>query len=329
VLFFTFYFLLFPSYTAAQLAKAVEAVGLTVADIDRSVEFFSNVLSFEKVSDVELFGGEFDRLYGVFGARVRVVRMKLGEELIELTEYLTPRGRPLRADSRSHDHWFQHIAIVVSDMDRAYAQLRAHRVKHTSTAPQRIPDWNRAAAGIRAFYFKDSDDHNLELIYFPPGRGDLKWQQRNGRLFLGIDHTAITVAATERSLRFYRDTLEMRVAGESVNYGVEQERLNLVFGSRVRITGLRAPSGPGIEFLHYLTPADGRPTPLDTRSNDLWHWQTVVRVGSASRVAEKLNGGPVRFVSAGIATTPDRVLGFNQAFVIRDADGHALRLAER
>lgn len=97
----------------------------------------------------------------------------------------------------------------------------------------------------------------------------------------------------------------------------------------MRITGLRAPSGPGIEFLHYLTPADGRPTPLDTRSNDLWHWQTAVRVGSASRVAEKLNGGPVRFVSAGIATTPDRVLGFNQAFVIRDADGHALRLAER
>jgi catechol 2,3-dioxygenase-like lactoylglutathione lyase family enzyme len=313
----------------AQLAKSVETVGMTVSDMERSVEFFSKVLSFEKVSEVELFGPEVERLQGVFGARLRRVRMKLGDEAIDLTEYLTPRGRPVPRDSRSHDHWFQHIAIVVSDMDRAYAQLRAHNVRHTSTGPQRIPDWNRPAAGIRAFYFKDPDEHSLELIYFPAGKGDPKWQQKSGRLFLGIDHTAITVADTERSLRVYRDVLGMKIAGESENYGPEQERLNLVFGSRVRITTLRALSGPGIEFLHYLVPSDGRSAPPDTRANDLWHWQTTVRVGSASRAAEKLKGGLVRFVSSEIATTPDRVFGLNQAFLIRDADGHVVQLLER
>ena len=71
-----------------------------------------------------------------------------------MTEYLTPRGRPIPVDSRSNDQWFQHIAIVVSDMDKAYQQLRAHKVQHTSTGPQRIPDWNKAAAGIKAFYFR-------------------------------------------------------------------------------------------------------------------------------------------------------------------------------
>jgi catechol 2,3-dioxygenase-like lactoylglutathione lyase family enzyme len=312
-----------------QIVKSVEAVGMTVSDMDRSIEFFSKVLTFEKVSDAEIFGADYERLQGVFGARMRVVRMKLGDEAIELTEYFTPRGRPVAADSRSHDHWFQHIAIVVSDMEKAYAHLRAHKVRHTSTGPQRIPDWNQAAAGIRAFYFKDPDDHNLELIFFPPGKGDPKWQQKNGRVFLGIDHTAITVADTERSLRFYLDILGMRLAGESENHGPEQERLNLVFGSRVRITGLRAQSGPGIEFLHYLTPPDGRPTPVDTRANDLWHWQTAVRVGRAEMAAEKLKSGRVRFVSHGIATMPDRMLGFNKAFVIRDADGHGLQFIER
>ena len=312
-----------------QIVKSVEAVGMTVSNMVRSIEFFSKVLSFEKVSDAELFGPEVERLQGVFGARMRVVRMKLGEEAIELTEYFTPRGRPVPADTRSHDHWFQHIAIVVSDMDKAYAQLRAHKVRHTSTGPQRIPDWNQAAAGIRAFYFKDPDDHDLELIYFPPGKGDPKWQQKNGRVFLGIDHTAIAVADTERSLRFYRDILGMRLAGESENHGPEQERLNLVFGSRVRITGLRAQAGPGIEFLHYLTPTDGRPTPVDTRANDLWHWQTAVRVGRAEMAAEKLKSGRARLVSHGIATMPDRLLGFNKAFVIRDTDGHGLQLIER
>jgi hypothetical protein len=80
----------------AQLVKSVEAIGMTVSDADRSVEFFSKVLSFEKVSDVEVHGAEFEKLQGVFGLRMRVVRMKLGNEFIDLTEYLAPQGRPFR-----------------------------------------------------------------------------------------------------------------------------------------------------------------------------------------------------------------------------------------
>jgi len=313
----------------AQIVKSVDAVEMTVSDMDRSVEFFSKVLSFEKVSDIEVAGSEFERLQGVFGARMKIVRMKLGDEIIELTEYLAPKGRPIPVDSRSNDQWFQHIAIVVSDMDKAYQQLRAHKVQHTSTGPQRIPDWNKAAAGIKAFYFKDPDGHNLELIYFPSGKGDPKWQQTNGRLFLGIDHTAIAVSDTERSLQFYRDILGMKLAGESENYGTEQEHLNNVFGSRVRISGLRAQSGPGVEFLDYLTPRDGRPTPVDSRANDLWHWQTAMRVGRADAAAEKLKAGRVRFVSPAVTTIPDRALGINKGFLVRDPDGHGVQLIEK
>lgn len=314
---------------SAQLVKSVDAVGITVSDIDRSVEFFSKVLSFEKVSDIEVMGSEYERLQGVFGARMRIVRMRLGEEFIDLTEYLTPRGRPIPVDSRSNDQWFQHIAIVVSDMDRAYQQLRAHKVQHTSTGPQRIPHWNKAAAGIKAFYFKDPDGHNLELIYFPSGKGNPKWQQSNGRLFLGIDHTAIAVSDTARSLDFYRDVLGMKLAGESENYGTEQEHLNNVFASRVRISGLKAPSGFGIEFLDYLTPRDGRPMPPDTRANDLWHWQTAIRVARADAAADKLKSARARFVSPGVTTIPDRALGIAKGFIVRDPDGHGLQLIER
>ena len=324
-----FTFLLFTSTALAQLVKSVDAVGMTVSDMDRSVEFFFKVLTFEKVSDIEVAGSEYERLQGVFGVRMRIVRMRLGDELIELSEYLAPRGRPIPADSRSHDQWFQHIAIVVSDMDKAYQQLRANKVQHTSTGPQRIPDWNKAAAGIKAFYFKDPDGHNLELIYFPPGKGDPRWQQTNGRLFLGIDHTAIAVSDTEQSLQFYRDMLGMKLAGESENYGTEQEHLNHVFGSRVRISGLRAQAGPGVEFLEYLTPRDGRPTPPDTRANDLWHWLTVMRVDRAEAAAGKLKLGRARFVSPGVATIPDRTLGINKAILVRDPDGHGVQLTEK
>src|SRR5207244_6395751 len=108
----------------------------------------SKALTLEKVSDTEVAEESYDHLESRFGLRMRVVRMRLGDEFIELTEYLAPKGRPIPVDSRSNDRWFQHIAIIVSDMDRAYAQLRQAKVQHASSGPQRLPDWNKNATGI-------------------------------------------------------------------------------------------------------------------------------------------------------------------------------------
>jgi catechol 2,3-dioxygenase-like lactoylglutathione lyase family enzyme len=264
----------------------------------------------------------------VSGARVRVVALGLGRERIGLTEFLTPRGRPIPTDARSHDLWFQHVAIVVRDMDEAYRLLRVHRVEHVSTAPQRLPDWNPDAGGIRAFYFRDPDGHNLELIWFPPGRGDPRWQTAGTDLFLGIDHTAIAVRDTEDSLAFYRDQLGLEVAGASENWGTEQEHLSQVYGARLRITGLRAAAGPGIELLEYLTPRDGRPAPADLRPNDLLHWETTLHVDDARGAAGKLRAAGAGRISTDVVELPGRPLGFGRALLVRDPDGHAVRLTE-
>jgi len=319
---------LVPGAEAQGLVRAVGPIGVTVGDMERSIAFYSRVLDFEKVSDVEVWGPDWERLQGVFGLRMRVVRMRLGDETLELTEYLTPRGRPVPADSRSHDHWFQHVAIIVSDMDRAYARLRAHRVEHASPAPQRLPDWNPNAGGIRAFYFKDPDGHALEVLWFPPGKGDARWHRPGDRLFLGIDHTAIVVADTARSLRCYRDTLGLRVAGESENHGPEQERLNNVFGARLRITTLRAPTGPGVEFLEYLTPRDGRATPADARANDLAHWQTSLVAGSADAVFRAAREDACGRLSPEVVAPAEPALGFARGVLLRDPDGHGLRVEQ-
>jgi catechol 2,3-dioxygenase-like lactoylglutathione lyase family enzyme len=311
------------------IVQSVETIGMTVFDMDRSVDFFTKVLSFEKTSDLEVAGSEYERLQGVFGARMRVVRLKLGDEFIDLTEYLAPKGRPIPADSRSNDRWFQHIAVVVSDMDKAYRRLRAHKVKHASTGPQTIPLSNKGAAGIRAFYFKDPDGHNLEIIHFPQGKGDPRWQMTNGKLFLGIDHTAIVVSDTARSLGFYRDLLGLKLAGESMNHGIEQEHLNNVAGARLRISGLRARTGPGIEFLEYLAPRDGRDAPADTRANDLWHWHTTLATTSAARAEREIRGARGRIVSPSVIEMPDKSLSFAKGFLARDPDGHGLQLIEK
>ena len=307
----------------------VDAVGMTVADMDRSVEFYSKVLRFEKVSDVEVAGSDYEHLVGLFGVRMRVVRMKLGEEFIELTEYLAPRGRAIPEDSRSNDRWFQHIAIITNDMDRAYQWLRQNKVEHASSGPQRLPDWNKEAGGIRAFYFKDPDRHVLEILQFPPDKGDSKWHRASEALFLGIDHTAIVVIDTEASLKFYQGFLGFRVAGESENYGDEQEHLNNVFGAHLRITSLRAPSGPGIEFLEYLAPRGGRAKPADERSNDLIHWQTKLITPDTESAFRSLVPGKFKLVSSGLIALPDTKLGFRRGFLVRDPDGHVMELVEK
>jgi catechol 2,3-dioxygenase-like lactoylglutathione lyase family enzyme len=305
------------------LVTGVDSVTIVVSDLDRSVAFYGEVLSFEKVGEYEGAGEAWERLEGVFGLRMRAARMRLGSEEIELVEYLAPEGRPIPPDARSNDRSFQHVAIIVSDMDRAYAWLRKHRVRHASSGPQRLPDWNPNAGGIQAFYFKDPDAHALEILAFPPGKGDPRWQAGD-RLFLGIDHTAIVVGDTEQSLRFYRDALGMRVAGESENHGVEQEHLNAVFGARLRITALRAGKGPGIELLEYLAPRDGRPRPPDLKSNDIAAWQTRLQTGDLEGAWSALRDAHAAFLSPGPVTLPpaERKAGFGSGLLAADPDGH-------
>src|SRR6266498_4431410 len=314
---------------SAQSPKiAVESIGMTVSDMDRSVEFYS-ALTFQKVSDIEVLGEQYEHLEGVFGARVRIVRMQLGNEYVDLTEYLAPRGRPIPLDSRSNDLWFQHIAIVVRNMDQAFEKLRALKVQFVSTGPQTLPPSIKAAAGIKAFYFRDPDQHNLEVISFPPGKGDPRWQKKTDNVFLGIDHTAIGISNTDASLKFYRDLLGLRKAGESENFGTEQEHLNQVFGAHLHITGMRSDAGPGIEFLEYLAPRDGRTRPADVHANDIVHWQTIVATDDIDLLAKKLRDAQVRFVSSGVVALPKQKVGFSKGALISDPDGHSLLLIQR
>jgi catechol 2,3-dioxygenase-like lactoylglutathione lyase family enzyme len=304
--------------------KKVGAIGITVSNMEKSMQFYRGVLGFKKISDKEFYGEPYEKLQGIFGLRMRVVRMQLGAEQIELTDYLTSGGRSIPENFRSNDLAFQHIAIAVSDMDKAYAVLRKHMVMHVSTGPQTIPASNVAAAGVKAFYFHDPDMHNLELIYFPKGKGRAKWQTIKGRLFMGIDHTAIATSSTASSLQFYEGLLGIMRKGDSWNMGMEQAHLNFVEGASLHITGLRSPAGPGIEFLEYLEPGPGKVYPADSRTDDIWHWQTRLLVDDVQSLYKKLQLAGYTFISKGIVSLkPGKGKEIN-AFIVRDPDGHAM-----
>lgn len=315
--------------SALARALVLDSFALTVSDLDRSIAFYEDALNFRKISERTIADRNYDYVTGVFGTRLRTAVLQLGDETIQLEQFVSPAGRPIPVDSRSNDLWFQHFAVVVADMERAHEHVQTFGVQSISSAPQTIPESNRGAAGIKAWKFRDPDGHPLELLWFPPDKGNAKWQRAGARLFLGIDHSAITVSSTERSTAFYRDLIGLEVLGGGVNSGSTQEQLDNAFGAVVRITGLRPerPDGPGLEFLQYLTPTGGRAAPSDARSNDLAATRVVVEVDDLRALVDKLQRNGVTFVSPDIVTVAD--LPFRLYLAVRDPDGHAVLLVQR
>ncbi len=261
--------------TASCAAPSVEikAVEVTVSDLSRALAFYTNVLQFQVASQQEEAG-------------LVTASLRLGEETLILRDYAAT-GRTIPETLTSNDRSFQHLAIVVGDIDTAYAHLLRCGTRIVSAGVQRLPDWNFDAAGIRALYFRDPDGHFLELIQFPGNKGEPRWHRRSPRLFRGIDHTAIVVSDLKRSVRFYRDVLGLTITGESFNYGAEQELLTRVPGSRVRITSFRGAKGPGIELLHYEAPGLAHGLSAEIEPGDLSAWRINLHTGrpDAARAA--------------------------------------------
>ena len=323
----------------------LEAVSFSCGDAEACAAFFCCQLGFRRLDAIDP-GPDYAALVGLPGAQLKLVRLALGQEHLELLEVreLAPGqrpGRPFPSDARSNDLWFQHICIVVRDLNQASAGVREGIASGTiapiSSAPQRLPDWNTAAAGIEAFKFHTPEGHSLELLAFPTGKGDARWHEKSEPgVFLGIDHSAIGISDSNRSCRFYDELLGLRLGGDGVNHGPEQDGLDGLAGTQVRITGHRCPSGAGIECLDYRSPSGGRPMPSDLKAQDRAHGQIRLLVGDHAEQLEELAaqvesyGGQV--LSPGVITLPAAAasqLGFRAGLQIADPDGHRLQLVVR
>ena len=257
-------------------------ISRVVADLDRAEAFYARGLGFQRV-DAGPCEPWLAEVLGLTNAVLEQVVLRLGAQEIALVR-CTPPGAAYPADSQSDDLWFQHFAVVADDMAAAYARLSAQSLVAISTdGPQALPARN---GGVIAFKFRDPDGHPLELIQFPQGQGRKLWQTMGVGPFLGIDHTAIGVAATARSARFYR-RLGFQVIARSLNHGPAQAALDGIPSSYVHVTGLRSDDGPtpGIELLAYDPP--GRPAGSTSADAILTDWITIGMPGRRRRVARR------------------------------------------
>jgi catechol 2,3-dioxygenase-like lactoylglutathione lyase family enzyme len=305
----------------------ISRISFTTADAYRLASFYRQAFGFEAMETEHHGGTSFARLAGVEGAQARALALRLGAQTIELLAFRR-HGAPYPADIGCDDPRFQHIAIVVADMEAAYLRLRACAgwTAITRPAPQRLP---ASSGAVTAFKFRDPEGHPLELIAFTPDNVPPRWRQaphRDGPC-LGVDHSAIVVSDTARSVAFYQQLMGFSVVGRSLNRGREQEQLDAVPGAVVEVTALDpgAENPPHLELLCYRSPGPPRGTRAALRSNDIAATRLALEVDDVPALEPRLAAARARSISAGTVALRDN----RPALLVRDPDGHALLLVGR
>ena len=208
--------------------------------------------------------------FGPRAGRAEITPFLLGRERIEIIHFPDAPLRHKVDPGPSNTLWFQHVAIVVRDLLRAAERL-APVVTPISAAPQYLPN------GVGAWKFRNACGHAMELLFFPEGMGDPRWHQSGESLFQGLDHSAIAVSDSDRSLRFYVRELGLELRYASYNQGVEQQRLDDLDAAEVVIHGVGGRSGCGVEFLRYVQPEPIGPSSVDLQPQDALYAQILVR----------------------------------------------------
>ena len=239
--------------------------GLTTANASLLAQFYEDAFGCRRAAAEHVSGVDFEQLMNVEGGAERVT-LFLGREAIELVQFDNP-GRPYPANSSASDLIFQHFAIVVSDMTKAFQRLCTVEgwSSITQGGPQRLP---QSSGGVTAFKFRDPEGHPLELLAFPTKNTPPNWRTgRTSDIFLGIDHSAICVSDTAVSIVFYED-FNFQVCGNSLNCGAEQEKLDDIPEVRLDVIAIASTDPtPHIELLCYRLRLPQ--TPAVTNSNDI------------------------------------------------------------
>jgi catechol 2,3-dioxygenase-like lactoylglutathione lyase family enzyme len=248
-------------------ASRLSTMSLTVADLPRAERFYRDGLGFQRVAETRFDRVHYARLLGIDGLRARSVDMRLGRQTVELVLF-DPPGRPYPAGGTSADLWFQHFAIVVADIRTGKARVAAQPgfAPISRGEPRRLPP---ASGPVTAFKFRDPDGHPLELLEFQQGAAPGAWRGSGSALFLGIDHSAISVADVATSIDFYARSLALSPGERSLNQGPEQAALDDLQAPIVDVVGLHAREPtPHLELLGYRAPA-GRAAAPGVAPNDV------------------------------------------------------------
>jgi len=146
---------------------ATDHTGFTVANIERSLAFWQDVLGFELSHRAHHTGDLASEVTGVPGADISIAVLKALGHKIELLEYHAPADRK-RADLRPCDVGSVHVAFTVENLDAVLSTIAASGWRAVGT-PQTLESGPNA--GKRIVYVRDPDGTTIEFMQ-PPSDKD-------------------------------------------------------------------------------------------------------------------------------------------------------------
>ncbi len=152
----------FASSASAALAepvtiKAIDHVGLSTANIARSIHFYRDLLGMEVTEQEDVENNPlYDHIFALVHVKAKSAMLRLGAMQIELFEFVRPRGKAPDLMQPVNNPRIYHICFEVADIQKEYERLKAAGV------PFHYPPQDFGIA--KAVYGRDPDGNVFELL---------------------------------------------------------------------------------------------------------------------------------------------------------------------
>jgi catechol 2,3-dioxygenase-like lactoylglutathione lyase family enzyme len=290
------------------MIKGLHHVGLSVVNLDRSVEFYRDLLGTDVVNHATFAGPQYESILRLEGAKGRSAMLMAPNMRIELFEFARPSSRSRDAGWKASDQGISHFCISIDDINSAYARLVGAR-SSVNWPPLDFFGAVKATAG------RDPDGNLFELLEVSDPASSVSVTR-------GSNHVCLSVANIDRSIAFYRGLLRMEVvSGVSSFAGEQYERLLGVRDAQGRGAMLSA-ANMQLELLEFSRPL---PKPADSPRPVCDHGIThfCVEVGDIEGEYERL-----KVAGASFHCPPLDFFGIAKATYGRDPDGNAFELLQ-
>lgn len=129
-------------------------VGVTASDLDRTAEFYRDVLGLDELDRFSVSGPAFADAVDVDDATGRFVHLDGGGVRIELVEY-DPQGPDAGGDAINRPG-VTHVAVAVDDLDAFHADL--------DPGVETLSDPRTTESGTRILFVRDPEDNLVEVL---------------------------------------------------------------------------------------------------------------------------------------------------------------------
>ena len=111
------------------MINGLEHVGLSVSNLDRSIDFYCKNLQCEVIRIIEANTNSLlGKVVGMPGCLARIAHLKSGPNMLELFEYIAPKGQVIPEDFKQADNGFVHAGFSSSDVRNDYLKLKKEGV---------------------------------------------------------------------------------------------------------------------------------------------------------------------------------------------------------